>query len=44
MVLIAPEIDEQRNLLVVRFPKETGLPGFAVPLAVDEAEMQSWSR
>jgi hypothetical protein len=44
MVLIAPEIDEERNLLVVRFPKGTGLPGFAVKLHVDEEEIRTWAK
>lgn len=44
MVLITPEIDEAHNLLKVTFPAEAGLPGFAVRLQVDDAEVQSWQR
>jgi uncharacterized protein YcbX len=44
MVLIAPEIDDERNLLVVRFPEEARLPGFAVRLQVDEAEIRGWQK
>lgn len=44
MVLITPEIDEAHNLLKVTFPTETGLPGFAVRLQVEDAEVRSWQR
>ena len=44
MVLIEPEIDEINNLLIVRFPEATGLPGFAVKLNVDESEIRTWQK
>ncbi|KAI5451183.1 hypothetical protein NCC49_002059 [Naganishia albida] len=44
MVLITPEIDQERNLLVVRFPEGTELPGFAVKLNVDGDEIRPWTK
>jgi hypothetical protein len=44
MVLIAPEIDEANNLLIVRFPQESGLPGFAVKLQAEDAEILTWEK
>ncbi|KAJ9108595.1 hypothetical protein QFC19_002311 [Naganishia cerealis] len=44
MVLISPQIDEASNLLRVTFPVETGLPGFAVKLQVEDAEIRTWQR
>ncbi|KAJ9115884.1 hypothetical protein QFC22_005027 [Naganishia vaughanmartiniae] len=44
MVLIIPEIDEAHNLLTVTFPEETGLPGFAVRLQVNDSEVRTWQR
>lgn len=44
MVLITPEIDETNDLLIVRFPKKAGLPGFAVKLNSDESEIRTWDK
>lgn len=44
MVLITPEINETNNLLIVRFPKQAGLPGFAVKLHADESEIRTWHK
>ncbi|KAJ9107731.1 hypothetical protein QFC21_001191 [Naganishia friedmannii] len=40
MVLITSEIDEANNLLQVTFPAETSLPGFAVRLQAEDAEVR----
>lgn len=44
MVLITPEIDETNNLLIIRFPKRSGLPGFAVKLNAEDAEIRTWQK
>lgn len=43
MVLVSSTIDEANNELVVEFPKDSGLPSFAVPLNPTDEQMEGYN-